>query len=227
MPTGANRRLLFKSQSFVHPDWSPDARHIALTVSARTHLGAAEDSDRLYLVGSDGSNPRLVFHSTTFLGHHTWSPDSQHVAFTVPSPVASDEPYGLYVASVDAAPPRRQSDIGIDGLFAWSPDCRKIALIDSTEYQTVRAPFLDYPLSVLDLGSQRVRNLVAGTIRGGVVHPHRPTWSPDSQQIAYASDAEEAWNIYVVDMEAVRTLGLMEVEEEGDDFYIANVAWQP
>lgn len=64
---GAKRRLLFKSQSFVHPDWSPDARHIALTVSARTHLGAAEDSDRLYLVESDGSNPRLVFHSTNWV----------------------------------------------------------------------------------------------------------------------------------------------------------------
>lgn len=223
---GANRRLLFPSQSLVHADWSPDSQHIALTVYARTHLGEAENSDSLYLVERDGSNPRLVFHSKTFLGLHAWSPDSRRIAFSVP-PEDIGEPHSLYIADIDASPPRRLSDIGIDGLFVWSPDSQKIAFIDRTDQQTFQTLYLEYPLSVIDLGSQKVRNLVAGTIRGGVVHPHSPTWSPDSKQVAYASNAEDSWNIYVVDMEAVRTLGLMEVEEEGDDCYIANVAWQP
>ena len=71
---GAIRRLTNHPAGDGHPSWSPDGRHIAF----------ASDRDgnvEIYVMGSDGSNPRRLTNHSAGDGHPSWSPDGRHIAF--------------------------------------------------------------------------------------------------------------------------------------------------
>ena len=71
---GAIRRLTDHSVDYRSPFWSPDGQHIAF-VSNRD--GRAE----IYVMGSDGSNPRRLTDHPAEDRSPSWSPDGRHIAF--------------------------------------------------------------------------------------------------------------------------------------------------
>ena len=54
-----------------NPEWSPDGREIAFS---RTGTGAAQESQALWIMNADGTNPRRV---TEFSGEMAWLPDGK------------------------------------------------------------------------------------------------------------------------------------------------------
>ncbi|MCE2449614.1 MAG: PD40 domain-containing protein [Candidatus Latescibacteria bacterium] len=87
---GAIRRLT-DSAGYRSPSWSLDGQHIAY-VSRRGSHGKAE----IYVMDSDGSNPRrLTDHSANYRSP-SWSPDGQHIAFES----NRDGDWGIYVMDI-------------------------------------------------------------------------------------------------------------------------------
>ncbi|MGH3016940.1 MAG: TolB family protein [Gaiellaceae bacterium] len=89
------------------PAWSPDGRTIAFSRQA-----AEEDMPEIWLVGADGSDPRLLLQGGLA---PSWSPDGSRIAFEGLGGVATVKPDGSAL---------RQLASG--GEPAWSPDGRTI-----------------------------------------------------------------------------------------------------
>ena len=71
---GAIHRLTDHSANYRSPSWSPDGRHI--TFDSNRH-GKAD----IYVMGSDGSNPRRLTDHPDWAAYPSWSPDGRHIAF--------------------------------------------------------------------------------------------------------------------------------------------------
>ena len=94
----AIRRLTNYRDDDSSPSWSPDGRHIAF------HSIDLLFGGDIYVMGSDGSNPRRL---TSWIGDDvipSWSPDGRHIAFTS---YRRDGHYEIYVMGSNGSNPRR------------------------------------------------------------------------------------------------------------------------
>ena len=71
---GAIRRRTNHSAWDSSPSWSPDGRHIAFD-------SYRDDNWEIYVMGSDGSNPRRLTNHEASDSSPSWSPDGRHIAF--------------------------------------------------------------------------------------------------------------------------------------------------
>ena len=86
---GAIRRLTDYSASYSAPSWSPDGRHIA--------FGFERDGRaKIYVIGSDGSNPRRLTDDSANYRSPSWSPDGRYIAFES----NRDGDWGIYVMDI-------------------------------------------------------------------------------------------------------------------------------
>lgn len=231
--TGVHRRALFQSALPVSPPaWAPDGRSLAVSVWSRSHWGSGyEDFDRLYLLETTSANPRLVFQGTWGAMQPAWSPDGQRLVF-MDHPVEVDREHnlvqplgqapGLYVLSRGETTPQRLADIQVDGRYVWSPDSRKIAFMQNAPNEETS---YDYALSVVDVENQQVHLLAKDINMGGVLHPDWPAWSPESQQVAYTSNAEGKDNLYTIAVDGTNRHCL--TGEPPGNFHISHLAWRP
>ena len=164
---GAIRRLTTDGESW-YPTWSPYGQQIAFV-----------SGDYIYLMGSDGSNPRRLaddhsdFRDRDF--YPTWSPYGRYIAFMSDH----DGDYDIYVIDADGSNRRKLTDRGVsfDYRFStpsWSPDGRHIAFDYYSRFDGY------YQIWVMGSDGSNPRNLIKG-------HGVYPTWSPDGQYIAFAS----------------------------------------
>ena len=176
---GPIRRLTNHWAYDLIPSWSPDGRHIAF-VSTRD-----DPSGEIYVMGSDGSNPRRLTNNSAVDEFPSWSPDGRHIAF-------SSERNGnleIYVMGSDGSNPRRlTNNSGLDFFPSWSPDGRHIAFVSERDFN------LD--IYVMEVQSEGIdgtpppTDSVAGTIRRLTNHwavDTSPSWSPDGRYIAFSS----------------------------------------
>jgi Tol biopolymer transport system component len=168
-------------------------------------------------------------------GSWTWSPDSQYLALFASSVAAPWEDLDanqedLFVLGIDGAPPRYLAetvfDAGEIGL-AWSPDSQQIAFV---------APQPNLPhkraLGVVNAGGHHLR-LFPMVVPEYVadLHPHSPTWSPDSQQIAYNMPGLE--HLYVIGADGTNPHCITEqvwplpIGEDNSHPILLYPAWQP
>jgi Tol biopolymer transport system component len=175
-----NRRLLFHSRLLVSPySWSPNGKFLACNVASRSHWGAEyKDFDQLHVFDVNGN---LVWQKEWRVDLLAWSPDSQRIACVAPSEIEdNDKQPCVYVMKRDGSAFRPLGLTNDETEVAWSPNSQRVAFIG---YDIDKG---EYTLGVHDVDGQNLRSYpMEGEDLVGDLHPHAPTWSPDSQQIAY------------------------------------------
>ena len=160
---GAIRRLTHSATGDWGPSWSPDGRHIVFN-------SYRDGNNEIYVMGSDGSNPRRLTHNEADDRLPSWSPDGTKIAFMS----WRDGNAEIYVMDSDGTNPRRLTHNEADDWDpSWSPDGRHIAFESNRDGND--------EIYVMDSDGNNPRRL---TYRA---FAHHSSWSPDGRHIAFRS----------------------------------------
>ncbi len=153
----------------------------------------------IFIQDCDGSHKKQVTKGRLSTGHEpAWSPDGQRLVFDESSgPIEPN--VNVYVASylyiVNADGSNRTQIIAQDGpaeghFPVWSPDGTRIAWQSGCDIMTIH-PDGSNKVDILD----HHRLSEAGDVEMCV---HRPMWSPDSKQFAFATfPLDAAWDVSI------------------------------
>ncbi len=175
------RRMMNLEGSEGHPDWSPDGRSIVFN-SDRNGDGKNE----IYVVPAEGGEPRLVIGDGFDNTAPDWSPDGREIAF------GSDRDGGLDIfrVSADGTGLRKVVDSGQNDYFPdWSPDGKEILFF------AARWPSIRQDVCVVNADGSNLRRLT-NTPRTA---DESAQWSPDGSRIAFHTDRDGNFEIYVMD----------------------------
>ena len=158
------------------PTWSPDGRYIAFA-------SWRDGNGEIYVMDSDGSNPRNLTNNSALDVSPSWSPDGRHIAFVS----ERDGDREIYVMDSDGSNPRRLTNhLDWDRGPSWSPDGRHIA------FTSWRAG--NEEIYVMGSDGTNPRRLTDNS-----VVEVSPTWSPDGRHIAFTSWRAGNGEIHVMD----------------------------
>jgi TolB protein len=173
-PQGTSLTSLITTEYIINPVWSPDGTQLAFSAKVGSRYA-------LLVVGTDGSNPRILGEHKSFSTPivPSWSPDGTQILYAVRLG-ANAYQYGIYKANVDGTGEEELKfedlpDLMNDTWVAWSPDGAKIAVhtIADIEYHG-----RIYILNADGTGAQ----LLPVTAEDGDTYD-RLAWSPDSAQV--------------------------------------------
>jgi TolB protein len=166
------------------PAWSPDGNKIAFASRTQTDTRASSSSaaasapveglSGIYLINADGTGlPKLTSPAqASWLDFHrpAWSPDGKKMFFY--------DLGAIYVINADGSD-RKELTSGTDipPQFALSPDGKRIAFVDTSK-----------ELNVINADGSGQRRL---TNTPGPSSVALPTWSPDSEKLAYSCPFED------------------------------------
>ena len=177
-----------------YPDWSPDGTKIVYGAHLHPDEHHVAPAGITVMDAADGKDKRLL---TGEGAHPTWSPDGKRIAFI------ADQ---IYVMDVDG---RNRMQLTHDfvrkRLPSWSHDGRRIAYSG------------DNVIWVVDSDGENPRQLT-----WHVTESH-PTWSPDSEFIAFTSFGRDDGivGIYTVDV----TNGAVDALPRDPDFWNYDADW--
>ena len=154
----------------------------------------SSDAADIFVQDCDGSNSRRVTEGRVSTGHEpAWAPDGQRLVFDemqAPYDPNVYVPTYLYIVNADSSNriPITAPEGPVEGNFpSWSPDGARIAWQRGCEIMTIRPD-----------GSDMVTVLAHHELSGAgdpEMCVHRPMWSPDSRQFAFATfPLEAAWD---------------------------------
>ncbi len=160
-----------------NPDWSPDGTKIAYDV-----LLNPWDNDKwnrtIYVMDPDGGNNRKLIKKPNWDRYPSWSPDGKKIAF---SSHRHDRHGEIYVMDADGRHVDRITRDGISKYMpTWSPDGSRIAFCTNDR------------IWVMDSNGKNQRPL---TSPGWNEHP---TWSADSETIAFQSRHMHSFSLFTV-----------------------------
>lgn len=148
----------------------------------------------------------------------TWSPDGSRIAFT--SNRGGD--FDIYVMDADGSDQRRLTDmVGRDSSPAWSPRGDRIAFVnggDTTFAGLVNSTECNDPNIYLVSADGGLP--VKLTDKGANTDP---SWSPDGKRIAFTSDRDGDYEIYLLDVAANHLVRLTNNEGVDD----VDPSWSP
>jgi Tol biopolymer transport system component len=175
--------------------WSPNGESIAFT--AKDH-----SLDALYIVRAEDGAIEHRFRWPEFNSLHgpDWSSDSLYIAFVGVKQGKSD----LYTVNIATGELRQLTDDMHDETGPeWSPDGTQIAFASDQRANASHPPdSLSIPVGkgrsiyVVDVETGRVR-----AVTSAAGNDLSPTWSPDGRYIAFSSDRNGIYNLYVSDLQ--------------------------
>jgi dipeptidyl aminopeptidase/acylaminoacyl peptidase len=195
---GSSRRLTATLEDCHEPKWSPDAKRIAYT-----------SDDALWVMSADGANALKLTEHPSGLSEPRWSPDGSRIAFY------SRRRGWEHIWMIDAkggTPPRQilKGEFDADDL-TWSRDGNCLA------YCSMREP---------DLMTRGIYLVSADGGDSVLISPKgcwsgAPHFSPDGKKVAYLSDRDGWFHIYLFDLNTsqVQQLTHGEFEIGGPFFY--------
>jgi len=228
------------------PRISPDGRTVAFTVS-RVDREANDYRSAIYLAAADRSTPpRRLTSGEKRDGSPRWSPDGRELAFVSNRAGDSSQLYVLPLAGGEA---RRLTDLKESVREpAWSPDGTRLTFFARTrdslydeDDEGRRAPhrFTRLWFKLDDegwTGDRRQQIYVVGAdgssepvqLTDGDFESMSPTWSPDSEWIAFVSARDDDWDTKIVsDLYVVAAGGGEPRKVTGSDGQHAFPAWSP
>ena len=189
------------------PTWSPDGNKIAFLSNRKN---ANKDHQQIWVIDADGKNPmRLTDGLMDY--HPDWSPDGTKIVY--------DGPGGITVIDADGKDKRLLKNDG-GAHPSWSPDGKRIVYtfgqiyvmdadgrnseqlthdvgfkrMPSWSHDGTRIAYLaNHRIWVMDSNGKNERRLT------NINSDDHPTWSPDSESIAFHS-FQRGVGIYVVDV---------------------------
>jgi Tol biopolymer transport system component len=157
------------------PAFTPDGTRVVYSM-------ADESRQHLYIVPSEGGEPRRIVESQ---GVNNWpdvSPDGKSLVFGS----SRDADYELYRTNIDGTNPRRLTNRpGLDARPRLSPDGKRIACT------SIRDGNYDvYVMNADGTGERRVTN-----------HPERDdyaTWHPDGKRLVFVGERDGRHDLYEI-----------------------------
>ncbi len=180
------RQITHSDGNHWHPSWSPDGRQLAFMYNFQF----------IRLINADGSNEHGI--GTGF--SPTWSPDGQTILYyddpgrRFNTDVYTVTPDGVHMNNLTAQFTNDWSPV-------WSPDGRWIVFLSSRENKPGADLYLidaacTRATNVTDACDQAVKRLTFDNS-----NLSSPTWSPDSQHLAYVIENPESAALYLIDVD--------------------------
>jgi uncharacterized repeat protein (TIGR01451 family) len=111
--------------------WSPDGLRIA-TTKWENDTAAWE----IYIVNSDGTNPRRLTHNPGIDGQPMWSPDGTKITFTRAEASGEAGRYAIFLMNADGSDVTRLTDYRGHEWPAFSPDGSKLVYMSRRDGET-------------------------------------------------------------------------------------------
>ena len=206
----ALRQVTTGTDAEIHPAWSPDGERLA--------FASNRDGDwDIYITDAEGRALTKLTDSASTNRAPAWSPDGGWIAFHS----NRDGDFDIYVMDTNGkrVQPVTAND-NWDSSPAWSPDGAWIA------YQSNRGA--GYEIFVAPFGGAGCEDLPEGCavaehqLTKNAVDDLAPAWSPDGERIAFASDRDGDFEIYVMAADGTRVQQL--TDDPADDLH---PAWSP
>lgn len=189
-------RLTTNGQADWGPSYTPDGARLLFF---RTISG----SDEIHSMDVDGSNEQRLTQNTWFDVLPVMTPDGQTIIFNSDRNGATRQAnYDVYRMNADGTNPvRLTTNPGQDWYHAVSPDGKLIAYT------------CDDHIALMNLDGSNPR---AVTFPSGY-EDARPTFSPDGTRLAFASNRDGNWEIYVMNLDGSQQTRL--TTNTTDDYY--------
>lgn len=172
----------FGAEYVYDPFWSPDGKFIAFTGKVFTENSYYQK--QIFIVDiSEGKTEQITHESENIAP--SWSPDSEDLVFLS----SRDGSWAIYTMKMDGSSIKKRTDgLGFVDQPFWSPSGYEVILADRENIIS------DSDLIKIELGKFGYQNLT-----NNEAEEFDPAWSPDGTKIAFISDRDGSFEIYIMD----------------------------
>jgi len=202
---GSNLRMVYQINGAKSPTWSPDGSKIAFTWKYRSvqrtdrhgnPIGVPNDFWRISVVDvATGNKTDVPMDPDQKAFTPDWGPDGRLVYKGM---------RGLWITDL-AGPPVKLTDNPLDESPAWSPDGQRIVFMSKLQdHRDVLVINAD--------GSGRVQLTASPPdISKKPVNNVSPLWTPDGKSIAFLTDRDSDWHVYIMNIDGSNQRRLLDV----------------
>lgn len=167
------------------PAWSPDGRRILFTSDRDAREGVAGNFE-IYVMDSGGGSPVRLTDNPALDSDPAWSPDGRKIAFTS----NRDGNFEVYAMNPDGGEQVNLSrNPAFDGKPAWSPSGDALIAFTSNRGSDPK----NFDIWIMNSGGGDPKNLT-----NNQAVDDEPAWSPDGSTVAFQSERDGNFEIYVV-----------------------------
>lgn len=190
MDSGKSTDLTNNSWEDIAPTWSPDGKQIAFTSNRNANWD-------IHVMDADGGNPVRLTNEAIFEGYASWSPDGEQLVYVRDR----DDNRDIMVLDIDSgeALPLTTRPTSADYSPTWSPNGDLIAFVSS---RSGNADVFVVDISCIGDSEECDDIAVNLTSENAGGSDLDPGWSPDGQEIIFASFGEDNTELFIIDLDS-------------------------